>query len=85
MVLGLELASEMSSVNFQDPDTKISCLSHVLRHSGCLLGHLDVPNPVFTNCDTDLGWPELMFGMFRLNIHEKAILDKYLPICPKLE
>ncbi len=85
MVLGLEFSSEMFLVNFQDPDTKILCLLHVQRHSGCLMGQFDVPNPLFMHYDTDLGWSELMFGIFCLNICEKVILDNYLPIFPKLE
>ncbi len=76
MVLGLEFASEIFLANFQDPDTKISYLLYVTRHSRCLLGHFDVLNPVFTHCDTDSGCSELMFRIFCLNIHEKAILDK---------
>ncbi len=60
---GIEFASKMFLENFQDPDTKILCLSCVPRHPGCLLGHFNVPNCVSTQCDTDSDWPELMFGV----------------------
>ncbi len=82
MIPGLEFALEMFSANYQDLDTKISRLSCLPRHSGCILGHFNVPNCVSAHCDTDSGWPELMIGIFCPNIHEKAILDKNLPICP---